>query len=416
MGFFSSVGGILGLNDSGPGSVAPPDPYAVADAQAGANIRTSEAQTEMNRFNQQNPYGSQYWTRDPNNSNVWTQNTKLDPRVNNNLNAAIRDESRFRSGVQDLTANAENVFANSMGQSPGPDQANFYKSQLESGLVDINGLTNQAVGAAKGNINLANDQTARLENLYGTDLNYDNVSPAPTANEATRQSVADSLYGQSTSRLDPRFQQGRHDLETQLANQGITQGSDAYDREMANFGRDENDAYTSASNTANTLSLDAMQKLFGMEMASRQQGVGEANYLRDQTGKEASLANNLATSGINNALGTQEGQIKREAAIPAIASAMFNLDQGAYAGERMQALDEISRVQDLANSAKGASLPANYFNVGAGGGASVAPTNLSQNVYDSYRGDVGNAAARVGNLNNTIAGAGTLASSIFSLF
>lgn len=51
------------------------------------------------------------------------------------------------------------------------------------------------------------------------------------------------LFDLGRKRLDPKFAEGREALRTQLANQGIMQGTEAYDRAMRNFGQQENDAY-----------------------------------------------------------------------------------------------------------------------------------------------------------------------------
>jgi len=51
------------------------------------------------------------------------------------------------------------------------------------------------------------------------------------------------LFDLGSRRLNPRFQEGRESLRSRLANQGIMQGTEAYDREMRNFGQQENDAY-----------------------------------------------------------------------------------------------------------------------------------------------------------------------------
>jgi hypothetical protein len=51
------------------------------------------------------------------------------------------------------------------------------------------------------------------------------------------------LFDLGSKRLDPRFAREQDDLATRLSNQGIKVGSDAYDREMSNFGQNKNDAY-----------------------------------------------------------------------------------------------------------------------------------------------------------------------------
>lgn len=51
------------------------------------------------------------------------------------------------------------------------------------------------------------------------------------------------LFDLGRKRLDPLMAQRNEDLRSRLANQGIKAGSAAYDREMQNFGQQENDAY-----------------------------------------------------------------------------------------------------------------------------------------------------------------------------
>ena len=58
-------------------------------------------------------------------------------------------------------------------------------------------------------------------------------------NEATEARLMDL----GSKRLNPMFAQRSEDLRTRLANQGIKSGSEAYDREMALFGQQQNDAY-----------------------------------------------------------------------------------------------------------------------------------------------------------------------------
>ena len=51
------------------------------------------------------------------------------------------------------------------------------------------------------------------------------------------------LFELGSKRLDPMFAQNDEALRTRLANQGIKAGSEAYDREIANFNQGKNDAY-----------------------------------------------------------------------------------------------------------------------------------------------------------------------------
>lgn len=55
--------------------------------------------------------------------------------------------------------------------------------------------------------------------------------------------VESRLFDLGRQRLDPMFASRDEDLRTRLSNQGIKAGSQAYDREMAGLGQQENDAY-----------------------------------------------------------------------------------------------------------------------------------------------------------------------------
>lgn len=79
-------------------------------------------------------------------------------------------------------------------------------------------------------------------------LDYSGLSALPGINDfgGEAQRVQNAVYNQATSRLDPRFQQQESDLAARLANQGISNDSEAYRREMDNLGRTKNDAYNQA--------------------------------------------------------------------------------------------------------------------------------------------------------------------------
>ncbi len=77
------------------------------------------------------------------------------------------------------------------------------------------------------------DQSAKVANILNTpfDLN---------------KSINTQQSDISRSLLDPVWQQREASLRTQLANQGITEGSDAYTNAMRDFGMQRDNAYNSA--------------------------------------------------------------------------------------------------------------------------------------------------------------------------
>lgn len=58
------------------------------------------------------------------------------------------------------------------------------------------------------------------------------------------------MYGEATRQLDPAFQQREADFRQRMVNQGLQEGTEAYDKAFANFSRERNDAFSSARNQA----------------------------------------------------------------------------------------------------------------------------------------------------------------------
>lgn len=153
-----------------------------------------------------------------------------------------------------------------------------------------------------------------------------------TANEDTRKSVANSLM----SRLDPQFARDEESTRSRLANQGITQGSEAYNREMESL----NNAKTDARMQADIQAGQEQSRLAGLEsqnfadrtssynssMQGRQQDIQEQAYLRSlplnelnalRTGNQATAPQFQQFSGQNVAAAPllQGAQLSENAAM-----------------------------------------------------------------------------------------------------
>jgi hypothetical protein len=121
---------------------------------------------------------------------------------------------------------------------------------------------------------------------YSNPLDYSGAPAAPTADAAARQQVIDSVYGQMSSRLDPRFASEQTAMETKLANSGIGRGTQAFSSSMDDFYRGRNDAYQGAQNAAIQAGGAEQSRLFGLGSAARQNAIAEQNYLRALPGQE----------------------------------------------------------------------------------------------------------------------------------
>lgn len=92
-----------------------------------------------------------------------------------------------------------------------------------------------------------------------------------SANDAVNKA-----YGNITSRLDPQWNQATHAKETELVNQGLRPGMEAYDNAMRDFNYGKNDAYTQANTQAMNFAPQTMQ----LDVAARNQPLNELNALR----------------------------------------------------------------------------------------------------------------------------------------
>lgn len=90
------------------------------------------------------------------------------------------------------------------------------------------------------------------------------------------QDVNDKAYGAMTARLDPQWNQRESALQTQLANQGIAQGSEAYTNAMRDFNSGRNDAYQQA----NLGAIATMPQTYQLASAQYNQPLNQLNALR----------------------------------------------------------------------------------------------------------------------------------------
>lgn len=97
----------------------------------------------------------------------------------------------------------------------------------------------------------------------------------PTGDSARNQAI-EAAYSQASSRLNPQWGQREDATRTRLLNQGLTEGSEAWNNAMGELGRQRNDAYSSAMNSAIMQGTAAGDSAFRNSMASRQQALAEA--------------------------------------------------------------------------------------------------------------------------------------------
>lgn len=187
------------MGKSAPSAPAAPDPNVTSAAQTASNQKTALYNFGLNNPNTTTPLGSLQFTTDTSNPDQ--------PQTSENITLSPAEQSIFNQN----TANVQQQGANAQ--------------------------------TAQNNVT----------NLLQTPYNLQGNIPQTLSGgnqQADLQKAENSLYGQQTQYLDPQFQQGQAQLQSQLQNQGLAPGSAAYDTAMKNFGLQKQQAYQSAMNQA----------------------------------------------------------------------------------------------------------------------------------------------------------------------
>ena len=195
---------------------APPDPQETAAAQTGTNISTAIANTMLGNVGQVTPNGTLSY--DQTGSYDWT-----DPSTGSTYSIP--------------------TFTATQTLSPTGEAINTANQDTQLNLAGI-----------------GRDQSARIGELLGT--------PVDLSNDA----VESRLMELGRSRLDPQLAQRRESLRTSLSQQGIKEGSEAYDRAMSRNSQSENDAY-------NQLLLTGRGQAVQEALTSRNQPINEITAL-----------------------------------------------------------------------------------------------------------------------------------------
>ncbi len=185
--------------------------------------------------------------------------------------------------------------------------------------------------------------------------------------DAARDQAITSAWNQSTSRLNPMWDQKEGAQRAQLAAQGLDPNGEAARNAMGAMGRDRNDAYASALNSAIGQGTQAGQAVFGQNMASHQQALSDALAQRN-----APLQSLGALQGLANGM-PQFNQAGLAAPTQSLAAAMGlgNYNLGNQQMQNQATGDMISGFMNMIGSA-------------AGGAAKMSDERLKQNVvrYD----------------------------------
>jgi hypothetical protein len=186
----------------------------------------------------------------------------------------------------------------------GPTAGQYGMAAGGPGAVNFQGLdTSGIAGVQTGAGQFGTAQGGPAAPTLQGQLDVSNLAAMPVQAGTTAQEAI-------MSRLEPQLQRQRSQLETQLANQGLVRGGEAYNAAVTEQAQRENDLRTQAA-------LQGIQ----LDMAARQQGLGEAQAL-------GGFANQAALAGFG------AGQQATQAQNAAIAqNAQQALQSGQFANQ-----------------------------------------------------------------------------------
>ena len=270
------------IGKSTPTPPPAPDYAAAATAQGTANQQSALQGAYLSNPNIVSPYGNQTvtWGGDPEHPQA-TVNQTLTPAAQQTLEA----QQRVQLSEANLADQGINKAAGVLGTGFEYNGPKLQTSLPGAGELDY-GPRADTYGLAGGI-----DASA-----YGQAQNRADTSGI------ARMPVNAGTTGQQAilQRLNPQIEQTRAATQQRLANQGIPEGSEAWNNEMRQQGQDFNDLYSQA----------ALQGI-GLDMSANNQGFGQA---MDQAGLyNSALAQNFgqgaAAQQLNNsAIGQNFGQ------------------------------------------------------------------------------------------------------------
>ena len=259
-----------------------PDYLGAATAQAQASEKATNAQNYANRPVVNTPFGTQSWDTnaviDPATGQKytqWTQNTTLAPGLADALDYQIGTQvgrSQLASGFMDRV---RDEYKQPFDYAGLPQMAQMNKpASLTTNLTDYTpGLS--------------------------TGFNFGSV---PTIDSGFRDQVATQLM----ERMQPVHDYQQNQLETKLANQGFTQGSEAYNRALNELNqRQAMERFQALDQSGNEA-----QRLFNMQMQSQNTGYNQnlgAAQFQNQALGQASALDQARMNAMNQAMQQQQG-------------------------------------------------------------------------------------------------------------
>lgn len=332
------------------------------------------ANVYANRIEQNTPYGSMtydttgYMKIDPKTGHVeQLDDLESMPQVKT-AEEFSRDREGFRNYNEYLANSAKYIPIQQQNVELSPEQQQLLdiqqKQDIDSATINNDALSRvgeqmgqgfNPEGLADFTTNIDGRQMQGLS-LYGnpalqegfnkSDLSFDGNTPLTGRGDysADRTKVEDAIY----SRMDRKFDQDEEAMHSRLANQGIVQGSEAWNREIDRFNEAKNDGRMQAI-------------MAGGQEQSRLVGL-------DQSARQMENQEDIARTQMNNQSAQQLAQFKNNARMQAMqedvtSTQVNNQNQSTLFNQDMQRgqFGNQTRGQQLSEALTRRQLPMNEY-------------------------------------------------------
>ncbi|MGO4619039.1 tail fiber domain-containing protein [Ensifer sp. 2YAB10] len=428
-----------------PKAPKPPDPRETASAQTATNIGTAIANGTLGNINQVTPDGSLTYSQtgstkwaDPLNGKVydlpnWTATQTLSP-----AQQAIKDqtdaaEKNLATLANNQSARLNDLLGRPIDLSGAPAAGDPSKVGLPQYTGYGTGPTLQTSLPNAGNIQTSIADAGKIQTSLG------DSGPITKSYDAD---IDTTRYENALmERMNPQLAQSRSALETQLANQGLQPGSEAYNRAIDAATRQENDARIGAILNAGqeqsrlaSLARDkagfensAQQQNFNQALAAagfgnqaqaQQFGQNAAQLEANNAGQAQNFQQGLAAAGFGNDAMQQmfQNQNTTTGANNALADQRFNAEQAKFTAQnnaRSQYLNELyaqrnQPINEISSLLSGAQVSQPNFVPTQG--VSIPNVDYAGLVQQDYANKVGAYNAKQAGIGSILGGVAGLAS------
>lgn len=264
------------MGKSTPSAPAAPDPTKTAKQQTASNQATALYQAQLNNVNQVTPYGNLTYTQTGgqpsynydayNKAMAAYQQAVSNPVTTSSVGAG---HTHGPSGTTQSVASTPTMPQLSDFQTGATGAPQFTStitlSPQEQALLDAT-TKNQTQAA-----NLASTELGQAQTNLSTPYSLSGVSSIPGNGDITayQKQITDAI----NSRLQPTLDHNQSLLDSKLLNQGIVQGSDAWNRAQMLNSQAANDAQQQSILSG----VQAGDTMFNEGLAAHNQGVSDYN-------------------------------------------------------------------------------------------------------------------------------------------